>query len=63
VACLDLPYFLYYFKNSMIFRKVIFIQVLSETFLIERRTEQDIIINIDKYSHTTSVNFIRFKQT
>jgi hypothetical protein len=63
VGCLDVPYFPHHLKNSKIFGKFIFIKVLSETLFIQRRRKQDIIRNIDKFSCTESVNFIRFKET
>jgi hypothetical protein len=53
-----------FFKNSHWTKMLvlIFFTIFSETFLIQRRNEGDIIINMLKYSCTTSVIFVRFER-
>jgi hypothetical protein len=69
VACLAAPYFSSYFTNGTIFgKKVIghiicfdfFLQSMSETFLILRSIQRDIIMNVHMSSCKIPVFLIRF---
>ena len=68
VACLALPYFPHYLINGTIFGKTLLntecvfrfsLQMLSETFLILRRIQQDIYINVRMSSCNVSVILVR----
>jgi UDP-N-acetylglucosamine:LPS N-acetylglucosamine transferase len=65
-------FFLHYLTKGTIFEKkmlfnikyvLIFSRNLSETFLILRRTERDIIINVYWYSHKVQIFFSDFNET
>ena len=64
-----LPYFSHYLINGIIFRgknvllntKCDFsLQLLSETFLILRRIQKDIIINVHRFSCRVPAILVRF---
>jgi hypothetical protein len=69
VACLAVPYFFtlshkrHDFRKNVIEHKMcalIFATTLSETLLILRSIQRDIIINVHKYSCKVPVIFVRF---
>jgi hypothetical protein len=69
VAPPSLPYFSTLSQKLMIFGKILWnikcvfpfsLQLLSETFLILRRTQRDIIINVHRFSRKVPVILVRF---
>ena len=69
VACLAVPYFSHYLINGTIFENMLLkikcvfwfsLQLLSETFLLLRRTERDIVVNVHSCSCKVPVFLVRF---
>jgi hypothetical protein len=69
VVCLALPYFCTLSHKRNDFREMLlntkrvfwfFLQLLSETFLILRRTQRNIVINIDSFLCKVPVILVRF---